>query len=85
MNTGSTRSVLEPAALAAALFGPERNIAAVLAECEGQPAGFALYLYTFSTFRGRRNLYVEDLFVRPPFRRVGVGRALVAPSGSTAP
>jgi GNAT superfamily N-acetyltransferase len=74
---------LEPAALEAALFGPRRLADAVIADVvppagdKVQPAGFALFWYTFSTFRGRPNLYIEDLFVRPEFRRLGAGRALV--------
>ena len=39
--------------------------------------GFALWFYSFSTFRGRRGIYLEDLFVRPDHRRRGIGRALL--------
>lgn len=39
-------------------------------------AGFALFFYNYSTFQGRPGLYVEDFFVRPAFRRKGIGRAL---------
>ena len=39
--------------------------------------GFALWFYTFSTFRGRHGIYLEDLFVRPEARRAGAGRALL--------
>lgn len=49
-----------------------------IAEWEEAAAGFALWFYNFSTFRGRHGLYLEDLFVRPPFRRRGIGRELVA-------
>jgi GNAT superfamily N-acetyltransferase len=49
---------------------------AVMAEWEGAPAGFALYFYNFSTFKGRPGLYLEDLFVRPAFRRKGIARNL---------
>jgi diamine N-acetyltransferase len=41
-------------------------------------AGFALWFYNFSTFRGRHGIYLEDLFVRPAFRGRGIGRALLA-------
>ena len=44
----------------------------------GQPVGFALWYSTFSTFRGRPGLYLEDLFVRPEFRGRGIGKALLA-------
>ncbi len=49
----------------------------LIAEWDGQPAGFALYFYHFSTWVGRPTLFLEDLFVRPPFRRRGIGKALL--------
>jgi GNAT superfamily N-acetyltransferase len=49
---------------------------ALVAEWEGKPAGFALYFYNFSTFVGRPGLYLEDLFVRPAFRRKGIAKAV---------
>ena len=60
------------------LFGPHRAAEAILAERDGEPIGFALFFTTFSTFRGRPGLYLEDLFVRPEHRSLGVGRALIA-------
>ncbi|MCW6506748.1 GNAT family N-acetyltransferase [Lichenifustis flavocetrariae] len=62
---------------AAALFGPQPRVFCDIAECDGDPAGFALWFYSFSTFRGRHGLYLEDLFVRPDFRRHGIGKALL--------
>jgi GNAT superfamily N-acetyltransferase len=64
-------------ALAAALFGPNPRVFADLALWNGEPAGFALWFYNFSTFRGRHGIYLEDLFVRPAFRSHGIGRALL--------
>ena len=49
---------------------------AIVAEWKGEPAGFALYFYNFSTFVGRPGLYLEDLFVRPEFRRNGIAKAV---------
>jgi GNAT superfamily N-acetyltransferase len=49
----------------------------LIAEWDGQPAGFALYFFNFSTFVGRPGLYLEDLFVRPALRSHGIGRALL--------
>ncbi len=48
-----------------------------LAFWDGEPAGFALYFYNFSTFLTRRGLYLEDLFVRPTYRGRGIGKALL--------
>lgn len=63
--------------LANALFGPNPRVFADIAEWEGEPAGFALWFYNFSTFRGRHGIYLEDLFVSPEFRSKGIGRALL--------
>lgn len=52
----------------------DRKAHAMVAEWEGKPAAFALYFYNFSTFLGRPGLYLEDLFVRPAFRRLGIAR-----------
>jgi GNAT superfamily N-acetyltransferase len=54
----------------------DKKAQALVAEWEGEPAGFALYFYNFSTFLGRPGLYLEDLFVRPAFRRRGIARAI---------
>ena len=59
------------------LFG-ERPSAEVLLAFEGKsPIGFALFFYNFSTWMGRRGLYLEDLFVKPEVRGRGYGRALL--------
>jgi ribosomal protein S18 acetylase RimI-like enzyme len=42
------------------------------------PAGFALYFHNYSTWRGRAGIYIEDIFVRPAFRRRGIGQALLS-------
>jgi GNAT superfamily N-acetyltransferase len=63
--------------LAEALFGPRRAAEVLLAREGALPVGFALFFHNFSTFLGRKGLYLEDLFVRPPFRRRGYGRALL--------
>jgi GNAT superfamily N-acetyltransferase len=60
------------------LFGPHPAAEAVLAEVEGEAAGFALWFTVFSTFRGQPGLYLEDIFVRPVHRGCGIGKGLLA-------
>ncbi|MFI5010794.1 MAG: GNAT family N-acetyltransferase [Hyphomicrobiales bacterium] len=60
-----------------ALFGDNPRIFADIAEWNGEPAGFDLWFYNFSTFRGRHGIYLEDLFVRPQLRGHGIGKALL--------
>ena len=59
------------------LESPHPVIHVLIAEWHGEPAGFALYFFNFSTFVGRKGLYLEDLFVRPSHRQHGIGRALL--------
>jgi GNAT superfamily N-acetyltransferase len=61
-----------------ALFGSRPVIEALLAFVGTEPAGFALYFETYSTFRGRRGVHLEDLFVEPSHRGQGVGAGLLA-------
>lgn len=60
-----------------ALFGAAPRCVCDLAYWEGAPAGFALWFYNFSTFRGRAGIYLEDLFVEPHLRGHGIGKALL--------
>ncbi len=61
----------------AALFGPNPVAAAVFAWYGNQPAGFALYHYTFASFLGRPGIAIEDLYVENAHRSRGVGKALL--------
>ncbi len=59
-------------------FGEPPRFECLIAESEGKPAGFALYFYNYSTWRGRSGIHLEDLFVLPHFRGHGIGKALLA-------
>ena len=59
------------------LFGARPDAEVVIAYVNDEPAGFALFFHNFSTFVGRRGLYLEDLFVKPAYRSHGVGRKLL--------
>jgi GNAT superfamily N-acetyltransferase len=58
-------------------FGPHPFYQCLMAEQDGQPAGFALYFFNYSTWMGRPGIYLEDIFVEPGFRGQGIGRALL--------
>ena len=58
-------------------FGERPFFRVVLAEWEGEVAGFAFYFFNYSTWQGRPGLYLEDLFVRPTHRGKGIGKALL--------
>lgn len=66
------------------LFGPGGVAEAAVAWHGGEPAGFAVWYETFSTFRGRKGIYVEDLFVVPEHRGRGLGVALLRHVAATA-
>jgi len=63
--------------LRAALFGERPVAAALMARVDGSPAGYAVYYRTFSTFVGRAGVFLDDLYVRPEYRKRGIGRALL--------
>jgi GNAT superfamily N-acetyltransferase len=63
---------------AAALFAERPLVHCLVAEVDGRMAGIAVWFVTFSTWRGRHGLWLEDLFVSPAHRGLGLGRALLA-------
>ena len=70
--------VITEADLRAALFGPRPAAEVIIGYAGDQPAGFALFFQTFSTFKGRPGLYLEDIFVKPEWRKHGLGTMLLA-------
>lgn len=66
------------------LFSERPAAEVLLAEIDGDSAGFALYFQTYSTFTGQPGLYLEDLFVRPEHRGRGIGKALLKHLASIA-
>jgi len=59
------------------LFGDRPVAEVLLAEHGREAAGFALFFHNFSTFLGKPGIYLEDLYVRPPFRRSGIGKSML--------
>jgi GNAT superfamily N-acetyltransferase len=59
-------------------FGSTPRFSCLIAEHNGTPAGFALYFTSYSTWEGHHGLYLEDLYVSPEFRKLGLGKALLA-------
>src|SRR5215218_10925112 len=59
------------------LFGDRPVAEVLLAENGREAAGFALFFHNFSTFLGKPGIYLEDLYVRPPFRRSGIGKSML--------
>jgi GNAT superfamily N-acetyltransferase len=50
---------------------------ALVCSVGGVPAGFAVYFFNYSTWQGRKGLYLEDLYVTPDYRKAGAGKALL--------
>jgi GNAT superfamily N-acetyltransferase len=69
--------VATEASLREALFGERPGAEVLLAFAEGEPVGFAVYFHNFSTFLGRKGLWLEDIFVKPDRRGHGYGKALL--------
>ena len=71
------RVVATEESVQAALFGENPRLYCDIAEWNGEPAGFAVWFYNYSTFLARHGIYVEDLFVKPDYRGKGIGKALL--------
>lgn len=59
------------------LFGADSPARAVICTVDGVAAGFAVYFFNYSTWQGKKGLYLEDLYVTPAFRRAGAGKAML--------
>jgi GNAT superfamily N-acetyltransferase len=59
-------------------FGPHPKFRAIIAELDGQPAGYAVFFEFYSTFQGRAGLFLDDIYVRPNLRKQGIGQALLS-------
>ena len=69
---------LSPAAARRLVHDVGRRIRVLMAEVDGKAVGYAIYLFTYSSFLARPTLYLEDVFVHPDHRRLGLGRLFFA-------
>lgn len=59
------------------LFAEKSPVEVLIAEIDNKPVGFALFFHNFSTWLGKKGIYLEDLYVQPGHRGHGVGKALL--------
>ncbi|WP_111493452.1 GNAT family N-acetyltransferase [Marinobacter bohaiensis] len=69
--------VATEATVAESIFGPDSTVHALICEKAGQPIGFAVYFYNYSTWLAKNGLFLEDLYVTPDERGSGAGKALL--------
>ena len=61
----------------ASLFSPQSTAHAIICEFKGEPIGFAVYFFNYSTWLGKSGLYLEDLYVSPEYRGIGGGKEIL--------
>ncbi|PSL16101.1 L-amino acid N-acyltransferase YncA [Marinobacterium halophilum] len=59
------------------IFGADSTVDAIICLMNGEPIGFAVYFYNYSTWVGRNGMYLEDLYVSPEYRKFGAGKAIL--------
>ena len=59
-------------------FNTNPKFRVIISEWNSEPVGMAFFFHHYSTWQGRAGIYLEDLYVRPEFRRRGIGKALMA-------
>lgn len=59
------------------IFGPESTVSALICLIDNKPVGYAVYFFNYSTWLGKRGLFLEDLYVSPESRGLGAGKALL--------
>jgi GNAT superfamily N-acetyltransferase len=67
----------DEAQVAKAFFASNPRVFCDIAESEGEPVGYAIWFYSYSTFTGRHGIYLEDLYVRREQRGAGIGKAFL--------
>jgi len=67
----------DEARLRESLFGEKPDAEVLIASVDNEPAGFAVFFHNYSTWWGRRGIYLEDLFVKPEMRGQGIGKGLL--------
>lgn len=59
------------------IFGADTTVQALICSLNNIPIGFAVYFYNYSTWQGRKGIYLEDLYISPEYRRAGAGKKLL--------
>lgn len=59
------------------IFGDMSTVKGLICTVDSQPIGFAIYFYNYSTWQGKKGLYLEDLYVTPEHRGIGAGKELL--------
>lgn len=67
----------DEAGIAASLFGADATAQALICEVDGEAVGYAVYFYNYSTWLGRKGIYLEDLYISPEKRGLGAGKGLL--------